>query len=157
MAKTMHARRDSARGDGELSVEALQRRAEELEIEIEAAAVRGDADLFVHLQMTRAALPRRIREAKAAPVRVEIERLEDELEDRDAEVQRVQDLGDEELPDSPYASAEMVRNRMLGGARERQSETAKELTQEKRHLKKIERGDELEAKPGEASAEGGER
>lgn len=146
MAKAMHARRDSSRRDGELSVEALQRRAEELEIEIEEAAVRGDADLFVHLQMARAALPRRIREAKAAPVRAEIERLEAEERELAAEEERVREqppeLSETETLRGVNPAAHF--NQVLGGVVERRSAAGKELVEARRRLEKIERKDEGE-------------
>ena len=73
------------------NVEAMMEELRALDREIEAAALAGDAEGFVRLQMRRAALPYHIREAKVAPIRREIGRLEDELAALEDEARRARE------------------------------------------------------------------
>jgi chromosome segregation ATPase len=107
---------------------------------IEDAAVDGDAGEWLRLSMRRDALPRLITEAKAAPIRAEIARLEAELED--LEEQRKAAL--REKPEVPphqrgTVTPMMVRNSKLGGIVARLSAVGRELDERRQELEQIER------------------
>ena len=112
---------------------------------IERAAVNEDFVEWSRLAMRREALPSLVREARAQPVRREIEGLEEELEALEEQRQRVL----EEEPTVPagmrgYVTPSMMRNRLLGGVSNQASAVGKELDEARRRLASIEADDVTE-------------
>ena len=106
---------------------------------IERAALAEDFKGWARLAMRRDALPSLVREARAQPVRREIEGLEEELEVLEEQRQRVLD----EEPTVPagmrgHVTPSMVRNRLLGGVSNQASAVGKELDEARRRLASIE-------------------
>ncbi len=95
-------------------IEALELELTGMNARIEDAAVAGDAEEFVKLKMREAAIPAQVREAREKPVLEEIERLEEERTELEAEAQRVRV---EPLPTVPPGQRGRVTGIMLHNAR----------------------------------------
>lgn len=121
-------------------VEKLEREAREIGRLIGGAAVAEDAGEFLRLQMRKAALSHYIREAKAAPVRAQIARLEEELEGLGAESERIREEAAPTVPASQrgHLTPTMLRNRRLVGVGERGNAVGGEVKKLRKVLAQIE-------------------
>ncbi len=123
-------------------IELLEEELRRIGAEIEEAATAGDAGEWIRLGMRRDALPRLIREAKAEPIREEVERLEAELEAADREMVRAREEPPPEVPAMlrGQQTPALLRNARLGGIRARQSAACRELAAARATLAEIEGG-----------------
>lgn len=121
-------------------LEELTRELVELDGQIEAAAVEEDLEAFIRLRMRQAALPALIRDARAEPIRGEVEQLEGELERLDAEAEYVREAPAPEVPERHrgHVTPLMLRNRALAGVLQRQHDVGKDLAAARRELASIE-------------------
>ncbi len=111
-----------------------------LDERISAAAVEGDAEEFVKLQMRQRALPRLIREEAARPIHAAIRRLEGEMAELVEEERAVRESPLPEVPRGMRVvqTPAMLRNRQLADVRARQDLVARELDQRSCELTRIE-------------------
>lgn len=112
-----------------------------IDVLVEEAAVQEDPEMFVHLSMRRAALPALIRQERAAPLRAQLERLNEELEALDEEMERARTEDPPEVPAGMAGTITrgMMRNRRLGGIVSRQGRSAKERKHVMRQIEAVER------------------
>lgn len=121
-------------------IEQLVEEYNRLDEEIATAAVAEDATEWIRLRMRKDALPSMIAEAKARPIRKEVQRLEEELERLESERQAALAAP---LPQVPAAQRGTVtglmrRNQELSGITSRTSMVGKELDERRRQLAQIE-------------------
>ncbi len=122
------------------SVEVLEAELAGIGAEIEEAAVLEAASEWLRLSQRKDALPALIREAKAAPLRREVERLERELEALDQEMRRARQGPPPPVPEAMRGSVTpaMVRNQRIGGITAQASRAGKELVAAREQLARIE-------------------
>lgn len=106
---------------------------------IEAAAVQQDGEEYVRLSMRRSALPYLLREAKVAPIRDDIRRLEEVAANLETERQRIQTEPPPEVPPGRrgHITPVMVKNARLKGVIDQQSSISRELKEKRRELEQI--------------------
>ncbi len=122
-------------------VEQLQQELARIEGLVEEAAVDEDVSEWIRLAMRHDALPAPIRQAKTAPIRQEVERLEEELAELDEELRQAQEGPlPEDAPRTFGVTATMMRSRRIEGIAARSSSLSKELRQARRQLAETEAG-----------------
>ncbi len=122
-------------------IEQLERELGRLDERAEEAALEEDAGEFLRLAMRRVAIPALIREARAAPVRREIERLEEELAALEAESKHVREQPQPTVPAGrrQHVTPAMLRNAELGSITARAIRLGGELKAKQQELAQIER------------------
>lgn len=124
-------------------VEELQAELHGIDAQLEAAALAEDQRAFVSLSMRKVALPYVIREARARPVREEVQRLEQELAALDDELRRAKD---EPAPQVPVGqrgriNPAMAKNSRLANIANRASSIGRQLRLKRRELQRLEAGE----------------
>lgn len=122
------------------TAEDLERELAELDSLIERAAVDEDVVEFLRLEMRRAAIPALIRQARAAPVREELEALEAELEALEEEAERVRSGPAPEVAAGQrgHVTPAMMRNQQLAGITDQASSLGQRVKARRRELEVIE-------------------
>jgi hypothetical protein len=107
---------------------------------IEAAALAGDEESFVRLQMREVALEADIREAALEPHRVAVSRLEAEVEDLEASRRLALEAEPPPVPDHlrHTTTPDMLKRRVVEGALRRSAGASRELAAARRQLEDAE-------------------
>ncbi len=124
------------------SIEDLREELEDLPGMIEAAALLGDAERFVRLQMRQIAVEARLADQHLEPLRMAVERLEGQLRALDFEREAALNGPAPEVPGHLRGSVtpQMILNRRLESLANQSARLSRELKVAKATLEEVARG-----------------